>query len=183
MKITLLQGGAKKKGNTAKVLSFVEDELLAMGHEVNTIYLHSKTLKGCVGCTSCKQKPLVIGCIQNDDMEEVLTEVIDSQAVVFSSPLYFWGVNSQLKAVIDRTYSLYTKDSSLVEGQRQAILVSGAGPYENNAEEAFTAFSRMQKYHKSIHAGELYVGGCTVPDELSIDIKSHAKAFARNLVG
>lgn len=182
MKITLLQGGAKKKGNTAKVLQFVEEELLALGHDVKTIYLHDKNLKGCIGCAACKQKPEIIGCLQNDDMEAVLNEVIKSEAVVFSSPLYFWGVNSQLKSVIDRTYSIYNKDSSLVEGQRQALLITGGGPFENNAQEAFTTFSRMQKYHKSIHAGELYVGGHTSPDNMGSDVKAKAQEFARNLV-
>ncbi len=45
MKALLLQGGARKKGNTAKVLAWVEQELTSLGHEVEIVYLHSKILK------------------------------------------------------------------------------------------------------------------------------------------
>ena len=108
-------------------------------------------------------------------------------AVVFASPLYFWGVNAQLKAVIDRTYSLYTgyhqpDHASLVDGQRQALLMTGAGPWDNNAEAAFTAFSRIQKPHKSVHPGDLFLGGCTTPAEMDDQVKTKVIEFARKLV-
>ncbi|MEZ4551701.1 MAG: hypothetical protein R2874_14845 [Desulfobacterales bacterium] len=45
MNILLLQGGAKKNGNTAKVLGWVKGELTGLGHDVETVYLHSKNLK------------------------------------------------------------------------------------------------------------------------------------------
>ena len=50
MKIILLQGSARKKGTTARVLAWVEKELIDLGHDVDSIYLHSKNLKGCLGC-------------------------------------------------------------------------------------------------------------------------------------
>lgn len=181
MKVTLLQGGAKKKGNTALVLRYIEDELTQLGHEISTIYLHDKNLKGCIGCALCKSKPDTIGCIQDDDMEEVLQEMVTSQAVIFSSPLYFWGVNSQLKSVIDRSYSLYTKDKSLVEGQYQGLVVTGHGEFEDNAEEVFTTFARIQSYHKSIYAGELYISGCGSPLDLPESVEKRARAFARSI--
>lgn len=188
MKIILLQGSARKKGNTARAMGWVEDELKAMGHTTESIYLNSKNLKGCMGCAKCKAKPDEPGCIQKDDIPEILGKMVNAQAVVFASPLYFWGVTAQLKAVIDRTYCLYTNyhqpgHASLLEGQRQALLVTGGGPYDNNAEAAFTAFGRIQNPHKSIHAGELFLGQCTTPDKLGQGAKDQVLAFARNLVG
>ena len=186
MKVLLLQGGARKKGNTAKVLDWVEEELKSNGHGVETVYLHSKNLKGCMGCKKCKETTDTVGCVQKDDVLEILEKMTGAEAVVFSSPLYFWGVNAQLKTVIDRTYSLYTNANlpdhkSLVEGQRQALLVTGASSWDNNAEGAFTAFGRMQKYHKAIHAGELYIGGCTTPAEMDPAVRGRAVEFARKL--
>ena len=192
MKIVLLQGSARKKGNTARVLSWVEEELNSLGHEVESIYLSNKNLNGCLGCARCKDVPKdatgKIGCVQKDDIPDILGKMVTSQAVVCASPLYFWGVNAQLKAVIDRTYSLYTQyhqpdHASLVEGQRQALLVTGGGPWDNNAEAAFTAFSRIQKPHKSIHVGELYIGRCTTPADMDDSIKDQALSFAKKIVG
>lgn len=192
MKILILQGGARKKGNTAQVLTWVDDELKTLGHDVETVYLGNKHLNGCLGCAKCKDLPKdpktgVIGCIQKDDVPDILGKMVTAEAVVFSSPLYFWGVTAQLKAVIDRSYSLYTQyhqpdHTSLVEGQRQAILITGGGPFENNAQETFTAFSRLQNPHKAVHAGELFVGRCTTPANMDASVKQQAVEFAQNLV-
>lgn len=187
MNVILLQGSARKKGNTAKVLNWVEDELIALGHGVESIYLNSRNLKGCLGCAKCKEHPDRVGCVQTDDIPEILGKIVNAQAVVFASPLYFWGVTAQLKAVIDRTYSLYTNyhqpgHASLVEGQRQALLVTGGGSWENNAEAAFTAFGRIQNPHKAINAGQLFIGNCTTPGNMGDEIQQQALEFARKVV-
>lgn len=188
MKILSLQGSPRKEGNTAKVLSWVEEALIALNHEVESIFLNTKNLKGCLACGKCKEKPDTVGCIQKDDIPEILEKMTKADLVIFASPLYFWGVSAQLKTVIDRTYSLYVNyhqpgHASLVEGQRQALLVTGAGPYENNAEAAFTAFGRMQRPHMAINAGELFIGSCSTPDKLDDSIKDKAVAFAHTIIG
>jgi multimeric flavodoxin WrbA len=188
MKIISLQGSPRKKGNTAKVLAWVVEELVALGQDVESIFLNTKNLKGCLACGKCKQKPDTVGCIQKDDIPEILEKMTRAELVIFASPLYFWGVSAQLKTVIDRTYSLYVDyhqpgHASLVDGQRQALLVTGAGPYENNAEAAFTAFGRLQGPHKAVNAGELFIGSCSTPDKLDDNIKEKAVAFAHKIIG
>lgn len=188
MKIVALQGSPRKKGNTAKVLFWVEEELTALGHDVESIFLNTKNLKGCLACGKCKAKPDTVGCIQKDDIPEILEKMTKAELVIFASPLYFWGMSAQLKTVIDRTYSLYVDyhqpgHASLVDGQRQALLVTGAGPYENNAEATFTAFGRLQSPHKAVNAGELFIGSCSTPDKLDDSIKNEAVAFAHKIIG
>ena len=188
MKIITLQGSPRKKGNTAKVLSWVEEELIALDHDVESIFLNTKKLKGCLACGKCKEKPDTVGCIQKDDIPEIMEKMTKAELVIFASPLYFWGVSAQLKTVIDRTYSLYVDyhqpgHASLVDGQRQAMLVTGAGPYENNVEATFTAFGRMQNPHKAVNAGELFIGSCSTPDKLDDSIKDKAVAFAHKIIG
>lgn len=170
MKVLMLQGGVRKKGNTASVLNLVDAELKKRGHEVRTISLYGKNLNGCLGCGAFKKKPEEIGCVQQDDVIPILEEMLVSDAILFSSPLYFWGVNAQLKTVIDRMYSLYTGmytpgHTSLLAGKKQALLMTG-GEYENNAECAFIAFQRMTPYLKTTLAGELFVGSCTRPEHM-----------------
>ena len=187
MKVLTLQGGARKKGNTATALGWVETELTNMGHEVESIYLHNKNIKGCLACAKCKDKPNSVGCVQKDDAIAILDKMVEADLVIFTSPLYFWGLAGPLKSLIDRTYSFYINfhqpgHASLVEGQRQALLVTGAGPYENNAEPVFTAFDRLQAPHKAVKASELYIGSCTSPENMNDDVKKQAVAFARKIV-
>jgi multimeric flavodoxin WrbA len=139
-----------------------------------------------VGCAACKEDSEDIACIQKDDGIDVLGKIVGSELVVFASPLYFWGFTAQIKAVIDRTYSLYTNyhmpdHASLIAGQRQALLVTGAGPYENNAEGVFDAFRRMQNPHRAVNAGELFIGACTSPDKLDESVQKQSIEFARKI--
>ncbi|SMD08662.1 Multimeric flavodoxin WrbA [Desulfocicer vacuolatum DSM 3385] len=187
MKVLTLQGGARKKGNTATVLAWVEEELKAMGHEVETVHLQNKNIKGCLACGKCKENPGAVACIQKDDAIEILDKMVEAELVIFTSPLYFWGVAGPLKSLIDRTYSFYVDyhrptHASLVKNQRQALLVTGAGPWENNAEATFTAFERLQGPHMAIPAGNLYIGKCTTPENLDENAKDQAKAFAQKIV-
>jgi len=58
-------------------------------------------------------------------------------------------------------------------------LVTGANACEENAECVFTAFGRIVDFFLARKSGELYVGGCTVPEEIG----KKALKFARSLVG
>ena len=63
------------------------------------------------------------------------------------------------------------------------LLVTGADPYEENAEGMFTTFDRVVDYYLARKSGELYVGECSVPAELPDEIKDNASKLARSLVG
>jgi len=187
MQITTLLGSAKKKGNTATVLGWVEKELQSLGHDVERIYLNNKSIGGCLGCAKCRENPDEIACVQNDDTIDIMEQMISSEVVLFASPIYFWGFSSQIKALIDRGYSLVTNyhkpgHTSLMEGKRIGLLVTGADAYEENAEGLFTAFDRIVDFLLAKKSGELYVGECSVPAELSEAVKNNALELARSLV-
>jgi multimeric flavodoxin WrbA len=187
MKVTTLLGSAKKKGNTATVLGWIEEELETMGHTVNRIYLSNKSINGCLGCAKCREHPEEIACVQNDDAIVVMEQMISSDAVLIASPIYFWGFSAQLKALIDRSYSLVTNyhrpgHTSLMEGKRIGLLVTGADAYENNAEGMFTAFDRFVDFLLADKTGELYVGGCGVPADIPEEFRNQASNLARSLV-
>ena len=187
MLITTLLGSAKKKGNTATVLGWVEEELKSMGHDVERIYLNNKSIRGCLGCAKCRENPDEIACVQNDDAIDIMEQMILSEVVLFASPVYFWGFSSQIKALIDRGYALVTNyhkpgHTSLMEGKRIGLLVTGAGAYEENAEDMFTAFNRIVDFLLARKSGELYVGECSIPADLPEEFKNKALELARSLV-
>lgn len=187
MKVLTLLGSPRKKGNTARILGWVEEELSALGHEVERIELGSKEIKGCLGCAKCKETPQAIACVQKDDAEGILEKMIHADLTLFTSPAYFWGFSAQMKALMDRSWSLVTgfhtpNHTSLVQGRKHALLVTGGGPYDNNVEPLFTAFGRLLNFYKSVNAGELFVGGCTKDGQLPDDARQRAVALARAMV-
>ena len=188
MQITTLLGSAKKKGNTATVLGWLEEELESLGHDVERIYLNNKSIRGCLGCAKCRENPDEIACVQKDDAIDIMGQMISSDVVLFASPIYFWGFSAQIKALIDRGYSLVTNyhkpgHTSLMKGKRIGLLVTGADPYEQNAEGMFTAFDRIVDFLLARKSGELYVGECSVPAGLPEEVKNKALELARSLVG
>ncbi len=188
MQITTLLGSAKKKGNTATVLGWVEEELKSLSHDVERIYLNNKSIRGCLGCAKCRENPDEIACVQNDYAIDIMEQMISSEVVLFASPIYFWGFSSQIKALIDRGYSLVTNyhkpgHTSLMEGKRIGLLVTGADAYEGNAEGMFTAFDRIVDFLLARKSGELYVGECSVPADLPEEVKNKALELSRSLVG
>ena len=188
MQITTLLGSAKKKGNTATVLGWVEKELESLGHDVERIYLNNKSIKGCLGCAKCRENPDEIACVQKDDTIDILEKMITSKVVLLASPVYFWGFSAQIKALIDRCYSLVTNyhkpgHTSLMEGKHIGLLVTGADAYEENAEGLFTAFDRIEGFLMAKKSGELYVGECSSPAGLSEEVRNKALKLARSLVG
>jgi len=187
MQITTLLGSSKKKGNTASVLVWVEEELKSQGHEVERIYLNNKSIGGCLGCAKCRENPDEIACVQKDDAIDIMDQMISSDVVLFASPIYFWGFSAQIKALIDRGYALVTNyhkpgHTSLMKGKRIGLLVTGADAYEDNAEGMFTAFNRIVDFLLAKRSGELYVGECSVPSDLSEEVKDKALELARSLV-
>jgi multimeric flavodoxin WrbA len=187
MQITTIMGSAKKKGNTATVLGWVEEELTSQGHTVERIYLNNKTIGGCLGCAKCRENPDEIACVQKDDAIDIMEKMIASEAVLFASPIYFWGFTAQIKALIDRGYALVTNyhkpgHTSLMQDKRIGLLVTGADAYEDNAEGMFTTFDRFADFLLARKSGELYVGECSVPSDLSQDIKDEALNMAHSLV-
>ncbi|MGI6656582.1 MAG: flavodoxin family protein [Desulfobulbus sp.] len=189
MHILILQGGARKKGNTAHVLALIEQQLLDRTHTVETIYLHDKNLHGCMGCGACKKHTTTLGCVQEDEVIPILEKMIAADGVIFSSPLYFWGVNAQLKTVIDRMFCLYTdlphrpEHSSLLAGKKLALVMTGGGPQEENAEGALVAFQRMMPYMQTTHGGELFVGRCRTPERMDPAVHQQVEQFVQTLVG
>jgi multimeric flavodoxin WrbA len=188
MKVLSIFGGPRKKGNTTTILGWVEDELKDIGHQIERINLSTLKVDGCVGCLKCKDNMDKPGCVQKDDGTFIIDKMVGSDIVIYSSPLYYWGFSALMKAFIDRCHCLYrgvcgsSRHTSFVQGQYQALVVTAADPFENNAEQILTAFQRLLVYNKAYSAGELLVCNCTTPDELNEEIKAQAIKFANQLL-
>ena len=189
MKVVSILGSPNKKGNTAKVLDCIADELRNNGHIVKLIVLNDLDVRGCQACFACKQFPDEPACVQNDDAGEIFEKMIDADAVILSTPLYCWGFSSQLKALIDRSICLVTgygapNFKSLVAGKKFALVATSGGPLENNLDILKTPWKHEMKFLGAVNAGEFMVPGCVntgVDENITSDIVEDAKIFAREL--
>lgn len=187
MKVTTILGSPRKKGNTAKVLGFLE-ELLVQGHEVDRIDIVDFQVKGCMGCGACKKIIDQPGCVQKDEAGALFERMLGSDVLIYASPLYCWGFSSQLKAFIDRHFCLVTgyggsDYKSLIAGKRTALLVTCDGPIENNADLIQVAFDRFGDYARCDVVGKYIVPFCAMPDAMGDKAMVMAKQMAKDITG
>ncbi len=188
MHILSLLGSARKKGNTATVLGWIEDGLRDKGHQVERIQLAARNINGCLGCGKCKKIADKPGCVQKDDGLAILEQMTRQDAVIYASPLYYWGFSSHLKALIDRNYCLYRGEYggpdhfSFLEGKRQALVVTAADSFEDNAEFVVSSFKRILGYNKTVSAGKFIACNCATPETLGDEIREKAGEFANGII-
>ena len=109
MKILAINGSPKgKRSNTWRLTSaFLEGITIqeendgAQAPEIETLNIGSLNLKPCLGCFSCWSKTPGECCIR-DDMQGVINKILWADVVVWSFPLYYFGLPGQLKTLIDR---------------------------------------------------------------------------------
>ena len=102
MKITVLNGSPRAGGNTAIMCEEFARGAADAGHSVEILNVGGKKVAGCLGCMYCFSHGGV--CCQKDDMTEIIEKIDASDMIVFASPVYWFDIAAQLKAVIDRMF-------------------------------------------------------------------------------
>ena len=141
-KILILNGAARKNGNTAKLVQAFSNGAKSAGHKVSEFYLDSMNIHSCKGCLRAgrdSKSP----CSQKDDMEQIYSVFADCDVVVFASPVYFWTITGPLKTAAERLYAEleclgyggFAKESGLLmtaDGADYSQAVTWYRTYERN---------------------------------------------------
>jgi multimeric flavodoxin WrbA len=185
MKVLTLLGSPRKTGNTATVLAHFE-KLISRDHQVQRVTIIEHEIRGCLGCGACQPKPDEPGCVQKDDGVSILNQIIESDLVIYATPLYCWCFSSQMKALLDRHYCLVTdygapQPKSLLQGKPIALLVTCAGPIDNNADLIQSVFDRVGEYAQCQVIGKYIVPFCTTPEAIGPEAEKVVEVMARDI--
>ena len=106
MRILVINGSPKReKSDTMHITrAFLEGMNAFEKQDVKTIHVMDKHIEYCTGCFACKYNGGT--CIHNDDMQQILEDILDSDLLLFNYPLYCYGMPAPLKALMDRTMPL-----------------------------------------------------------------------------
>jgi multimeric flavodoxin WrbA len=135
MQILALQGSPREKGNTATLLNSylkgIKDANIqdSDGNEIEVINLDNMNIKPCNGCGACK-KLKDRHCVINDDMTALYSRFINSDLVIFASPVYWWSVSAQMKLFIDRLYALIWDDKKMCFVAKIIVIILTFGDEE-----------------------------------------------------
>jgi arsenate reductase len=108
MLVAGLQGSPRKKGNTDYLLDRFLEQAVSFGAETVKIQVAEKNILPCIGCNSCMKTGQCV--IQNDDMfSEMYSLLQKADVIVAATPVFFYGPTAQLKALIDRSQTLWSR--------------------------------------------------------------------------
>lgn len=107
MKVLGIMGSPRVGGNSDILLDQALAGVREAGAEVEKIILDGKKISGCKDCKKCNETAL---CVIKDDMLEIQNKILEADAVIHSSPVYFWSMTAQMKAYLDRWCVFFDAD-------------------------------------------------------------------------
>ncbi len=158
MKITVFNGSPRKdNGNTHKIVKAFLNGCKKAGAKSENIFLVSKEINHCMGCFNCWIK-IPGNCIQKDDMKELITKFLNSDIIVFATPLYVDSVSSILKKFLERLLPVVDPHFERVNGETRHVM-------------------RFEKYPDFV-----FISNCAYPEYSQFQVLEHfSKRLAREL--
>ena len=103
-KIVVVTGSPRKNGNSFAMTDAFIQAAQAKGHTVTRFDAAMMKIGGCRACETCYKTGKA--CSFDDDFNTIAPAILEADAVVFTTPVYWYSIPAQIKGVIDRLYSL-----------------------------------------------------------------------------
>lgn len=151
MKVLGIVCSPRLRGNTEILVREALTKAQDAGAEVELVTLAGKTIAPCDGCCSCRKTK---ECRKKDDMQDIYPKLLEADGVVFGTPVYFWTVSAQAKALMDRTLVFYGESEPLTE-RRLRNKAAGVVVTTNRdgGPSALKTFSGFINLHRMIMVG------------------------------
>jgi multimeric flavodoxin WrbA len=137
MKVLVLTGSPHKQGTTAFLASEFCAGATEAGHEIIRFDTAKLDIHPCIACYHCRNNDGK--CIYNDDMLQIYPHLLEADAIVLVTPLYYFGMTAQLKRVIDRFFSV---NALLRQSPKKLLLISAGNDNDSSAMDAIIAHYR-----------------------------------------
>ncbi len=110
-------------GNTESLMDEAFKGAQFEGAETRLFRVAGKDIKPCQGCWRCRETG---ECQIRDDMQDLYPAMLVADGIIFGSPIYFYGMTAQAKAIIDRTIAFSKPEKSLVNKVGGVIVTAGS---------------------------------------------------------
>ena len=122
MKVLGISCSPRVNGNTDTMVKAALAQAQEAGAETEFISLAKKTISPCDGCYACHKNNGE--CHIKDDMQDIYPSLFATDGIIIGTPVYFWSVSAQTKALIDRTF-VVTSERNLKNKVAGAVVVQG----------------------------------------------------------
>jgi len=137
-RVVAIVGSYRKGGRVDSAIQAILDGAREKGAETNTIYLTDKHIEFCTNCRRCTQDAGTARgvCPQHDDMNSILNEIENADAIVLGSPVNFWNVTAIYRRFLERlvAYAYWPwgnptpSERKKIPSRKAALVASCAAP-------------------------------------------------------
>lgn len=173
--IIILKGSPRPMGNSAALADRLAQGVLDAGGSAESVYLNGMQIQPCDGCDACVPSGV---CILEDDMQKLYPKLREVGGVVLASPIYWFTYSAQLKACIDRWYSLWQTDRDVFKGKPFGIILTygDSDLYTSGGINAVHTFESMMRFLEANIEGWVY-GSVSNPGDAQKDEKLMEQAY------
>jgi multimeric flavodoxin WrbA len=163
-KVLGVVGSPRRNGNTHVLVSTILETARAAGAEVEALFLNDLAIKECDGCHACwSGKP----CPKNDDMNRIYPRIIESDAIIFGTPVYWYGPTALMKAFVDRfVYFNCPRNRDRIRGKSAVIVVPFEEQDPATADLVVAFFKKSFEYLQMKLVGQIIAPGVTKRGEV-----------------
>lgn len=128
MKVLGIMGSPRIKGNTDLLLDEALKGAQSQEAEVEKIVVDKLKIAPCREYYGCLRDG---NCVIRDDMDDIYPKLLEADGIIVASPMFFYGLTSQVKALIDRCQALWARKYILKQdlpdsGRKGAFIAVGA---------------------------------------------------------
>lgn len=151
--IIVISGSPRQGGNSDVLCDTFIRGARDAGHTAEKIFLRSKKIGYCLACEACVKTKR---CVQQDDMEIILSKMVAADVIVLATPVYFYTMDAQIKTLIDRTVPRYMD----ITDKEMYFIVTAADGNEQALERTVDGFRGFTDCLRNIREkGVLYAAG------------------------
>ena len=175
MRILGIMGSPRLGGNTDLLLDAALNGAQSQGAEVEKIVVDKLNISPCREHYGCLEDG---NCVIRDDMDIMYRKLLEADAVIVASPMFFYGITAQLKALIDRCQALWARKHVLKQswpsaGRKGAFIAVGATKGERLFDGSIATVRYFFKTVGVEYADELLIRGV----DQKGDIQQHPSAL------
>jgi len=159
----------KNKSNTLALLKEVLSGAEESGGKTEIVHLCDLKIEFCRHCELCHRTLMV--CPIKDDAHVLLTEMLESDGIIFASPVYIDNITGYLKTLLDRS-AHFIHCQRLLGKYVGAVATAGGGPQQMVLDYI---------HHYASVCGAQYVGGVSGVVPISEEVKNEAKEIGRKI--
>lgn len=104
--VLILSGSPRKGGNSDLLCDEFARGAQDVGNTVEKVFVRDEKIAPCIACYYCSDHDGT--CVIKDGMAEILDKMQAADVIVMASPVYFYSIDAQMKAIIDRTLARWT---------------------------------------------------------------------------